>query len=59
VANTEDSRAAYRRRGEERIHNIIWGTDREGMGREEKERSRDTSCYYLDSWIQPCLKHAW
>ena len=47
-----------RRRGEERFHNIVWGTDREGAGREEKERSRDTSCEYLDSWIQPCLKHA-
>ena len=34
----------YRRRGEESIQNIIWGTDREGVGREEKERSRDTSC---------------
>ena len=40
-----------RRRGEERFHNIVWGTDREGVGREEKERSRDTSCEYLDSWI--------
>ena len=44
MADTEDSRAAYRRRGEESIQNIIWGTDREGVGREEKERSRDTSC---------------
>lgn len=46
----------------EKLHNVIWGREGgDGKGRKGKgkERSRDTSLHYLDSWIQPCLKHTW